>query len=76
MRDAEDGVDFAFKVFSAFAAFVFAFFGPIGMIGLLFMWGQARRLRFGVTITFGVIATIVIVAYVLNRFNAFMFLPF
>lgn len=73
MRDAENAVDFAFKVLGASAALVFSIFGPVGLIGLSAFFGanpQGGR-AIGPRLAFGALVSIALTIYVLNSFNAY-----
>ncbi|MEK7102496.1 MAG: hypothetical protein AAB912_02590 [Patescibacteria group bacterium] len=73
MRDAENGVDFAFKVFGASAGLIFSVFGPVGLIGLSAFFGRSRPEghSMGVRLAFGALVSIALTIYVLNRLRAF-----
>lgn len=73
MRDAENAVDFFFKVLGASAALVFSIFGPIGFIGLLAFFGanpQGGR-AIGPRLAFGALVSIALTIYVLNNLHAY-----
>ena len=72
MRDAENAVDFAFKVLGASAALLFSIVGPFGLIGLSALSGKSKSgYAIGARLAFGALASIALTIYALNRLHAF-----
>ena len=72
MRDAENAVDFVFKVLGASAALFFSIFGPLGLIGLSALSGKLKNgYAIGARLAFGALVSIALTIYALNRLHAF-----
>jgi len=69
IRDAENTVDFGFKLFGAAGAFLMATVGPFGMVGLALMGGKLRDASMKVTLLFALLMSVLLSLYVCDQLD-------
>jgi len=69
IRDAENTVDFVFKLFGAAGAFLMATVGPFGMVGCALMSGKLGDASIKVTLLFSLFLSVLLLVYVCDQLD-------